>query len=519
MFITVAFAQESIVRGKITYIAGESVYTSLGRESGVKDSSMLYVFSNLDTITTLIVFATSSKSSVCKIIKTKRQLHIGDIVNTVIRIMDKSAQEQKRPSPIADTTQTIPQPALFVAQNIARQQPSQPFASFQGSFSLQYFTIREASYSLNISQPVAALNLRGRINETPIKFQLYGNFRSLKYGSTRPFNQTRIYRLSIDYDDEINQISVGRVILSNAPSIGFIDGIAIARKFRGFTFGSAAGFEPSTSHQNLSTDTKKFSVFGNYQSPGSATYSVNLAYGRIFYRSQLDREVVSSYVTIIPSNTLFFTGQGEVDIRTKKDQTFILKPKLTNVSANLNYHPFNFLSAGIGMAAWRSTYRFSLVKAIPDSLLDRELRLNPTVSLNVFLPGSISIYDTYSPRPTNNGFGKEYSNNTTIGISNLFRQGIIVRGTMTLNSTTFSSTRGYGINVQKPIANIADVSLRYQFYRSVILQNNNINTRRTIGLDLMISALKDITVWGSFEQLIRPDANAFTVSAEISWRF
>jgi hypothetical protein len=206
MFITVAFAQESIVRGKITYIAGESVYTSLGRESGVKDSSMLYVFSNLDTITTLIVFATSSKSSVCKIIKTKRQLHIGDIVNTVIRIMDKSAQEQKRPSPIADTTQTIPQPALFVAQNIARQQPSQPFASFQGSFSLQYFTIREASYSLNISQPVAALNLRGRINETPIKFQLYGNFRSLKYGSTRPFNQTRIYRLSIDYDDEINQI-------------------------------------------------------------------------------------------------------------------------------------------------------------------------------------------------------------------------------------------------------------------------------------------------------------------------
>jgi hypothetical protein len=64
MFLShVLLAGEKPVTGTVTYVAAGTVYTSLGRESGVQDSTLLYVKANGDSIAVLRVLAVSSKSS------------------------------------------------------------------------------------------------------------------------------------------------------------------------------------------------------------------------------------------------------------------------------------------------------------------------------------------------------------------------------------------------------------------------------------------------------------------------
>ena len=56
LFLAVGLkAEERIVRCKVTYMASGVVYTSLGRESGVQDSTLLYILSGRDTTARLKV--------------------------------------------------------------------------------------------------------------------------------------------------------------------------------------------------------------------------------------------------------------------------------------------------------------------------------------------------------------------------------------------------------------------------------------------------------------------------------
>ena len=521
VLMVAAHSQEKNTAGKITYVSGDVVYTSLGRNSGIEDSTLFYVILKNDTIGVLKVFATSSKSSACKIIKKKLPLNIGDFVSATIGLPHPPEQNRQSPLPDSITPQPVQpiQPAQIVKQNIVDQRLSRPVVSVEGSVSLQYFMTGQSAANPTMSQPGVVLNLRGKVNDLPLKFRIYGNFRTLIYRSAKPLNLTRLYQASVDYDDNVNQISAGRMILSLAPSIGYLDGIMLARRFGNFIFGSAAGFDPNSAQQGLPAGMRKFSFFGGYRSAGSTNFNVNLAYGRTFLRSETDREVISSSFSAVPASTIFFTAQSDVDLRTKKAQSLILKPQLTNFSAVLNYRALNYLAVGFGMSAWRSVYKFALVKVIPDSMLDRNLRFNPTISLNLYPLSGVSLYNTFTPRSSDNAFGREYCNLTTLGLSNLFGQGVSFRGTMTINNTMLTRTRGYGVNMQKTFINIGDLNLRYQFYRSDITHYSDINTNSIIGLDLMVSALSNVSFWGSLERLIGAGRSATTISAEISWRF
>ena len=102
-------------------------------------------------------------------------------------------------------------------------------------------------------------------------------------------------------------------------------------------------------------------------------------------------------------------------------------------------------------------------------------------------------------------------------MNNIQGTGVIMRLNYLLNETGLSTTRGYGIAVQRNIVGI-DCGVRFQEYRSVFQQFATINSSTTIGLDLTTMISSRLTLLGSFESLQGFGANSLSLFLELSTR-
>lgn len=516
-------AQEGSVRGTITYIAGEVVYTSLGREAGMRDSSVIFVGVQPDSLAQLKVFAVSSKSSACRIIAKRRNLAVGDVIWAVHEEGGGGAKmtgvQPKDTSYTPDRGTGPPSSGRSPAG-----EPGTPLISLHGRVGLQYFTSRTSDNAQALTQPGVVLNLNGRIKESPISFELYGNIRSLAYGTSSPFsptmtNRTRIYKFAVNYTDTLNRISLGRLIPQVAASTGYIDGLLVARRLGRFTFGTAVGFEPVFTQRNFSSDMKKILVFGRYEGAGGMNFSADAAYARTYARSSLDREVLSWSLNVMPVPDIFILAQSDVDVRSKSAGDLVVKPKLTSMYATVNYRLSGAVSLGAGLSAWRPVYSFASVSMLPDSLFDQRLQSTPQLTVNLWLPSGIAFFDSYSPRISEEPFGRQYQNYSSLAFNDLFGSGITLRGTANLSVSGLSSTSGFGIAVQKTILGAVDGTLRYQFYDYELEQLGEITESRSVAFECMAPLSRSLTAWGSLEKMWGLAADGLLVFLELGWRF
>ena len=514
MVVHLGLAEEKTVTGTVTYVAAGTVYTSLGRESGVKDSSIVYVKSGVDTVAALQVIAVSSKSSACKIVRSKRDVSTGNSV--VARVFVESSKP--------DTTKTAGQIPTLQAQLPGRVTVAPGPIEIRGRVSAQYYSNRYDNELYNTTQPGVVINLRARSTDIPLKFELYSNIRTLAYGNASPFSkgavsQSRIYRLSLEYDDGTNDVSVGRIIPTLAPSIGYIDGAMIARKVGVVTLGATVGYQPSYTLQNVSTDYKKVALFASVQPVDSVNLIVSSAYARTYFLSALDREVVSGNVSLYTAGGFQIYGYSEFDLRTVSNGEFKLSPALTSLFVNASYRVTQMLSLGIGADASRPLYTFSSARFIPDSLREDRLRSGINTTVSLYLPGGISLSNTYAPRTSESSFASVYTNYTTVGIADLFSSGVSVRSSFNLNANEYSTSNGYGIGLQRSIIDIADLNLRYQQNTYTLKNYDDKHLSRTMGADLIVNLARSLSVMMSYDRLNGYGITSNSIFADLSVRF
>ncbi len=516
-------AQTRRTGGTITYISGNTIYTSVGSVAGVGDSSRLFVLDNGDTAAVLRVIAVSSSSSACRLERSSRNPRVGDPVQFFPDRSTAGPTAEEHAIPVrADST--APQPTLAKVDSSITRPAAPAMVSVNGRLGLQFFTSGFSGSSQRLTQPGLVVDLRGTFSNPDFRFVLNGIFRSTVYGTLNPFSasrtdRTRLYRLSLEYNNGSTGISLGRIIPYAAPSIGYVDGLLLSQTVGGFTAGITGGFEPSFSQQGFSSDLRKFAVFTSYQMGAPMQFNGSLAYARTYMHTLLDREVMSGSVFAFPWRDLVFSAQSEADLRRKTDDALLLKPTLTNLFANLSYRLTDFLSVGAGATAFRPYYSFSTVAGIPDSLLDRTLQTGASVSANLFLPAGVSLSNSYTPRSSEEGFGRDYLDNASISVSNLFQRGITIRGTTTANRTTTTTATGVGGSIQAPIVSMAMVTLRYQAYRYTIRQADQVTQSRSMGADLNVFFGRSLTLWGTVERFTGFGAGGYTVLGEIDWRF
>jgi hypothetical protein len=509
-----------IISGKVTYIAAGSVYTSLGREQGAIDSLSVAVFLENDTLAVIQVFAISSKSSVCRIIEPRKQFSIGDSVKAIIQEL---STEKTLPIKEEDTT-------AFVAKEIKPSRPlpglsheNSSFMKVRGRISAQYSAVLFEHTSQNIQQSGLVINLHGEADEMPLKFEMYGNLRTTSRGNAGIFagsskNDSRIYRMSLEYDDETSILSLGRILLFHVPSIGYIDGVSAARRFGNIVTGAAIGFQPSADLQAPSNVYKKFLFFGYYQAKDSWNTTAGAAYARVWSSLGIEREVISSSLNMYSPNGLLLYASGDIDLRTVLQEKSKIDPALSLLVCSINYRFSDIFSAGIGVDASRPMYLLSSTQSIPDTLLDRKLRSGISFSGGIYFWNGAGVYNTFTSRFSDEGFGKDYSNSSSIYFSNIMKTGTMIRLNYFLNENVLTFTQGYGINMQRNILGI-DCGIRYQRNHSDIRQFTQTNTTTTFGIDIGAMISPQITLVGSFDALQGLGSNSKSLFFELSWRF
>jgi hypothetical protein len=518
-----AGAIEKTVTGKVTYVAGGMIYTSLGREAGVRDSSTLVVLSQKDTIGTLKVVAVSSRSSVCRILHKVGPISVG---NDVLAVVSIESESRVRTDTITVRTQ--------VPGELGRLGGARPVTSTQesgrgsittrGRVGMQYYATQYQTSAYNMSQPGIVLNLYAAARDVPLKFELYSNLRSLSYGTGSPFsghaiNQSRIYRLSLQYDDGLNAFSAGRILPAFSPSIGYVDGVSFSRTIGSLLIGSALGYQPSYELRGMETTWKKFAVFGAYRPGDSPALLVSSAYARTYFHSQLDREVVGTQVNFSSTPELFVYASSEVDLRKKSGDDLVSSASLTSLFANATYRLTDYLTIGAGVDASRPFYPFSTVRFLPDSFLDDRLRSGLNANFNLTLVNSITVYDSYSPRTSEGAFGQDYSNYSSVAFANVLGSGIVVRSNVNVNANEYTHSTGYGVQVQKNFYQVADFTLRYQQYRYTIKQLSRTEGSHTIGADLMVFLTNNLVLLASYDSLRGYGADSQSLFSELSVRF
>ncbi len=521
---TFAGAKEKGINGTVTYVTGGTVYTSLGKASGVQDSSIVFVIDGPDTIATLRVIASSSKSTACSVLTSRRQIKAG---NTVVAYVPLQEEKQEKSPGNGETPSSLPTSGLplpTTGQGGTTTESSKPFAEIKGRVSAQYYTTRYDNSSFDISQPGVVLNFRAKSNDVPIIFEVYSNFRTLAYGTMSPFskharNQSRIYRLSLGYDDGLNVISFGRIAPTVAPSIGYIDGTLLSRKLGAFTVGTALGFRPTFVQQGVSTENKKAALFLQYELKGGLQGSVTAAYARDYFHSQLDREVASTSINLFTSGDLFVYASSEVDLRTKSGDALKLHPALTTAFMNVNYRFTRELTVGLGGDASRPFYPFSSVRTVPDSLLDHRLRGGLTLNVNILLPGGVSLYNTFTPRSRGSQFAQDYSEYAAVTLADIAASGITFRTNVTVNSTEFTNSLGYGVNLQSRLLDVVDLALRYQKYNYTVKRIAMRSNSTTFGSDIMVPLTNYLSLVASYDRLDGYGTKSNSLFTELSVRF
>jgi len=517
-----AVAQERVVRGTVTYIAAGTVYTSLGTTAGVKDSTEIVCFSGSDTTATLKVTAVSSKSSACRILQTNTAIHIGDSVRASI-VEEKSVEQPVRSPQNTDATTAGSVPTAATAAAAARARPSSSSFKVRGRVGLQYTSIAYETSIYDFRQPGLVMNFSGTDQTIPLKVDFYGTFRSQTRGSAALFSSSsttdsRVYRLAVGYDDGGTILAVGRILPSFAASVGIIDGLSIARRWNSLTGGVSVGFQPGVTLGAPSFDQRKAILFGQYEARDAWNTTAAAAFTTVLSDAGIERQTVSATAsTYIPSGFSIYSST-DVDVRAPSSAGNGLSPQVSLLIVSMSYRINQLFGIGFGFDASRPTYTFSFAQVLPDSLIDRRLRSGANLTLNVSFPSGVGLTNTYTPRSSENAFGKEYANSTSAYATNVFESGLSVRASLSLTESQQSEVRGGTVAVQRTILGV-DLGLRYQQSYFQLHQSDLSNVAESFGVDASGTIARAFTWMVSMDRSWGLNEQAETIFLELSWRF
>jgi hypothetical protein len=521
-FAVELFAEERTEHGFVTYLSGSTVYISIGRANGVVDSTVVTVVSGHDTIGFLQVTALSSKSSSCVVLEMNRSINIGDTVIARIPIVEAQPETHQVvvltdhdtssvPVTTGDSDKTLPEP------------DTKPWFEIGGRIGLQYIGVFQQTSEYSLQQPGLTVNLRGRTTDLPLSVELYGTVRSQARGSQNPIShqatvESRIYRLSLSYDDQTNIVSFGRFISEYASSVGFTDGIGYTRRMGSSVVGMSVGLVPPRLLDAPSSIQKKILVFAGYQPHDEWNNNIHAAYCRIFSGIGVEREIISAgWYAYMPDGISMYS-MIDIDMRTPTNAGNPYSPYVSMFTGSLSMPVVDFLSAGINYDVGRPVYYTSDLLSIADTLLDRQSRTNISLFARVVPLRGISLSESFTPRSSVRGFGKEYSNVVNAVLSDVFSSGVLLMASATLNENPLTRSMGLGLSLRRNFLDI-DLGLRYQNNRQTIIQNQTIQLGETFSMDCYTALSSSLTLLGSYESTTSFGTSYRVVFLELNWRF
>lgn len=502
--------------GSITFVAGPTVYASLGRKEGLPDSCQSIVRSGKDTIALLRLTALSSKSSSWAVIQAARVVNIRD---TVVVHLEQPVESASRA--MGDSiSSALALPPDFTGR-IARRYEQEPAFTVHGRFSLQYYGIQFGDRTQSQAQPALGFSLSATARDLPLQFTLYGVHRQRARGTLSPFDgqsrpETRLYRVSAEYDDGTTMLLAGRIYPMTTLPMSVVDGVSAARRFGNFIGGVAGGVEPALTFKLRQKHLWKGMAFLSYQASTPVYWGTGIVYTRSYILSALVRETASLSFSVSAPSRISFSGYSDIDLRRPMSKTVAGDPSLTSVMLLGSARLYPSVSVFAGIDGARSVPAAGDYGVIPDTLFNRTLRSGLTAGTSVFIESWLWNI-SFSPRMGPGPFGKEYSATTSIGTHDLLSSGFEIRSTANLNSNAYTTYASYGLQTRRNDFGV-DWRVRFQYYGSTVRQMRAKREGTVVGFDIVALASQSVSLMATFDAW-RGATFMNVMFVEVSWRF
>lgn len=527
LFVSFLSAQEKKeFRFAVSYVSASVVYIDAGREQQMAVGDTVRIYRSGSHIGTVVVTAVSRRSSAAQIISQSPLINAGDGAR-----IEKIIQKPEPAVALHDTTQ--PQAKIQQAETKQTSAKRIKAASNEnivsGRFGVQYSGVFAEDSRFNLNQPSSLLRLDVQnVYGTGLMFSMYGR---TYYDLSNNYNRygensrikTRLYEFVIQHDqpDAAFGYGVGRMTSRYVGGLGTFDGGHLYVRQNDFTAGILLGARVQDRTMAIDGDDKKGAVFVNYRYGADFLhqYDGTIAYGRQLVESNLDREFLylQNSVTLGPELSLYESTEIELNEinNGKRSSAF----NLSNTFLSVNYYPNTWLSTNVGYDATRSIYLFETMKAIPDTLFDKNIMQGFHGSATVRLPYFISVSGNATFRTKKGDARDAYTLGGTARISDIAGSEINA-GIRYANITgVYSDGSNITFDVDRTFFSLLSVALRYDYYKYTILSLHQTYTTQTATVNANYRISRMLYSALTFDSVFDATMNSYRVFAEVGIRF
>lgn len=518
ILVVAATGQERESSATVTYVAAGQVYVDAGRKQGVVDAATAIVYRDSTIVTTLRLFATSSRSSSWLADSAIASVRVGDVVRF------RSVAAASLEAPVTDSVPRAPTSSLLRTEYRRPSGPSDASPmDLVGRLGAQVVAIGYDDPTQNLLQTGLILSARARMRSLPLKFDLYTTLRDVSRGGARPFSSrsmasSRLYRAVVEYDDGRNIAAVGRMTILSAPTVGLLDGIMVARRWGEVTVGTGFGIQPNADLQGTDADRRRLIVFTSYQPSAWSSATASATYAKSWYRGTSEREMVNATGGVSLTDRLSLWTSTDVDLRVTEGGAHRFAPSLSLLLFTLSWRATDEISLSGGVDASRSVLPYSFARFIPDSMSDRTLRSGVSVSGSVLLPYRMSLSANVTPRTSAGAFNGDYAGSAALSAYDVLRTGVGLRLQGLLSHNEMSSGQGYGLSASLHALTI-DWSARVQQVRYRLTTASSRTVGTTLGIDAMVPILPRLSWLVSLDLVRGFGSTSQSVYSEVSYRF
>lgn len=312
-------------RGKVTYLAGPSIYVDAGRLDGLLPGDTLSLWRADDRVALVRVDALASHRVTCDTLATWMEVQLGDGVRFVGGTAPPGPKPKPAPALTVVETPAVATPAAAAPPTMTLQtpsatamRPSRPLPRLRGRVGLQHLSV-QSDGGAKFEQPMLDLRVEQRLDRVAMDIDLRGRRTVVTASDGEAVTQalTRVQRASLTYGEATGlRTAVGR---QSAPSLGVVsvfDGALVEHRGSRWSMGAFAGTQPEPVRMRVDGAVREFGAFVEAASPALASdrWTVTLGAVSSYDHETPDREFgyLQGFMRKGPATT-FFTQ--EIDLQ------------------------------------------------------------------------------------------------------------------------------------------------------------------------------------------------------------
>ena len=534
--ILFCFVIPSLIRAQLSdisikYLTVDGVYLSAGSMEGLSVGDQLVVRKNNRFAALLEVKEVARHSALCRIVDQKQKLEIGDLA-ILVEKAQPSRPDSTQPVQPEPARSTPPKKATTPSQQLIQPNRRRPtVGNLTGSISVQsYYLNDRTEANLDFYQPSLRFNLRwqnlwGKGYQFQVRSRTRYNQRDRAFGDRIPRTEwrNRIYLLTFGRLDPAVafHFQIGRLLLKNVSSVGYIDGFMAEHRIAGSWFaGLFAGTRPQWQSSRFQTSLQKVGLFlrgqqGDYR---KLHWEGTLAIAGEYHGRTVSREFVAIQNQIRGKSWQLYQS-AELDVnRQWRFQRTGQRMALSNLYLSLYASLTRAVRASLSYDNRQNYWSYD-TRTVEDSLFDDLFRRGVRASLSVRAPARILISANGGLRHREAETQNTYSYGGTFSKGGFLLRNLRLSAQISGFTGPMSNGLSWSVMLTRYDRSGQLIGVGLRSYRYSFSETSFSRTNQTLVGQLQIHVAGSLFLFSTYEHGLNGDLKSSRFLVEAGYRF